>query len=120
MPRGVLRGVVGFLMAGCALAAVAAEPVRKPRRAPELPPLEAPVDGSAVQIASDFRLELLYTVPRDVQGSWVALTVDPQGRLIAGDQYGGLFRIRPPALGSSERAAVEPLETGLKGAHGVL
>ena len=120
MPRGVLRGVVGFLMAGCALAAVAAEPVRKPRRAPELPPLEAPVDGSAVQIASDFRLELLYTVPRDVQGSWVALTVDPQGRLIAGDQYGGLFRIRPPALGSSERALVEPLETGLKGAHGVL
>jgi putative heme-binding domain-containing protein len=73
-----------------------------------------------VQIASGFRLELLYTVPRDRQGSWVALTVDPQGRLIAGDQYGGLFRIRPPALGSAEAAAVEPLATGLKGAHGVL
>jgi putative heme-binding domain-containing protein len=73
-----------------------------------------------VQIASGFRLELLYTVPRDRQGSWVALTVDPQGRLIAGDQYGGLFRIRPPALGSAEPAAVEPLATGLKGAHGVL
>jgi len=118
--RPVLRGVAVVLLAGCAVAAIAAEPTRKPRRAPELPPLEAPVAGNGVQIASGFRLELLYTVPRDRQGSWVALTVDPQGRLIAGDQYGGLFRIRPPALGSAEAAAVEPLATGLKGAHGVL
>ncbi len=116
----MLRGVAVVLLAGCAVAAIAAEPTRKPRRAPELPPLEAPVAGNGVQIASGFRLELLYTVPRDRQGSWVALTVDPQGRLIAGDQYGGLFRIRPPALGSAEPAAVEPLATGLKGAHGVL
>ena len=116
----MLRGVAVVLLAGCAVAAIAAEPTRKPRRAPELPPLEAPVAGNGVQIASGFRLELLYTVPRDRQGSWVALTVDPQGRLIAGDQYGGLFRIRPPALGSAEAAAVEPLATGLKGAHGVL
>lgn len=120
MRRPVLRGLAAVLLAGCALAAVAAEPVRKPRRPPELPPLEAPVAGDAVKTVPGFRLELLYTVPRDEQGSWVALTVDPQGRLIAGDQYGDLFRIRPPASGSGERAVVEPLRTGLKGAHGVL
>lgn len=116
-----LAGLAVGLALISAAAAVAAEPARKRRRAaPELPPLEAPVAGDAAQIAAGFRLELLYTVPRDQQGSWVALTVDPQGRLIAGDQYGDLFRIRPAPIGSSAGTEVESLKTGLKGAHGVL
>src|SRR5262249_57990390 len=36
-----------------------------------------------VRVAPGFRLDLLYLVPRQAQGSWVALFVDPQGRLIA-------------------------------------
>ena len=40
-----------------------------------------------------FQVELLYEVPSESVGSWVSLTVDPRGRLIACDQYGGLYRI---------------------------
>ena len=47
----------------------------------------------------DFKAELLYPVPADKQGSWVSMCVDPKGRLIVSDQYGGLFRVTPPAIG---------------------
>ena len=44
-------------------------------------------------VSEGFEVELLYDVPGDSEGSWVSLTVDPQGRLIACDQNGGLYRI---------------------------
>lgn len=50
-----------------------------------------PVDQ--LKVLKDFRVELLYTVPKSDQGSWVAMTVDPKGRLIVSDQYGKLYRI---------------------------
>jgi putative heme-binding domain-containing protein len=62
-------------------------------------------------------------VPKAEQGSWVALTVDPKGRLIAADQYGGLFRIVVPPIGAENPEAgtrVESLKTTIGGAHGVL
>lgn len=62
-----------------------------------------------------FEAELLYTVPKSQQGSWVAMTVDPQGRLITGDQYGGLYRV---TLGDAE-PKVEKLNTTVEGAHGL-
>lgn len=55
-----------------------------------------PID--ALKIAKDFRVELLYTVPKEIEGSWVNMCVDPKGRLIVSDQYGGLYRVTPPAL----------------------
>jgi hypothetical protein len=58
------------------------------------PPQATPVDK--IKAAKDFRVELLYSVPRS-QGSWVSMCLDPQGRLIVCDQGGaGLFRITPP------------------------
>ncbi len=49
-----------------------------------------------------FQVELLYTVPKPTQGSWVCVTTDPKGRIIASDQEGkGLFRITPPPIGGS-------------------
>ena len=65
-----------------------------------------------------FEVEKLYTVPKKEQGSWVAMTTDPEGRLITGDQYGGLYRV---TLEKSEDGGVkvEPLETKVKGAHGL-
>jgi putative heme-binding domain-containing protein len=60
------------------------------------PPQATPVDK--IKAAKDFRVELLYSVPRS-QGSWVSMCLDPQGRLIVCDQGGaGLFRITPPPL----------------------
>ena len=65
-------------------------------------------------------MELLYTVPKVDQGSWVSLTVDPQGRLIAGDQYGGLYRLTVPPIGTDQSVHVELLTDKVGGAHGLL
>ena len=36
-----------------------------------------------LKLAKDFKSELLYNVPKGTQGSWVAVCVDDQGRIIA-------------------------------------
>ncbi|EAQ77671.1 c-type cytochrome [Blastopirellula marina] len=48
-----------------------------------------------------FKVELLYSVPADIQGSWVNLCTDDQGRLLVSDQFGGLYRITPPPVGKA-------------------
>ncbi len=65
-------------------------------------------------MASGFKVELLYTVPKEEQGSWVALTTDPKGRIIASDQYGGLYRVTPSPIGTSTGTRVEPLTIDLR------
>jgi putative heme-binding domain-containing protein len=68
-----------------------------------------------------FQVERLYTVPKGEQGSWVSLTTDPKGRLIASDQGGnGLYRITPPAIGSKEPTKVEKLDVKITSAQGML
>ncbi len=82
----------------------------------------------ALKLPKDFKAELLYTVPKAEQGSWVTLTVDPKGRLIACDQYGKLYRITAPTIGSTdgetkvEELAVPngPDNKPIGGAHGLL
>src|SRR6056297_1436241 len=88
-----------------------------------------------ISVPDGFRVELVYEVPADPtvdkknandadaaparpqgQGSWVSLTVDPQGRLIACDQYGSLYRVDL----SSGEAEVEKLEIEFAGAQGLL
>jgi hypothetical protein len=59
---------------------------------------------------------LVYEVPSAEQGSWVSLTVDPKGRLVACDQGGGLYRIDV----SSEPATVTPLKANIQSAQGLL
>src|SRR6056297_1679894 len=49
--------------------------------------------ADAFRVPEGFQVELLYEVPQKSEGSWVSLTVDPQGRLLTCDQYGGLFRV---------------------------
>ena len=57
-------------------------------------PTATPIEN--LKVAKDFRVELLYSVPKEQEGSWVNLCVDPKGRLIVSDQYGGLYRVTPP------------------------
>lgn len=73
-----------------------------------------------IQTLPGFRVELLHVVSRMEEGSWVSLTVDPKGRLIACDQYGGLFRVTVPPVGSGRAAQVERLGNRVGGAHGLL
>lgn len=75
----------------------------------------SPLPGASV--APGFAVEQIYEVANS-QGSWVSLAVDPQGRLIASDQYGGLFRITiDPA---AQTTAVEPVPVNIGRAQGLL
>lgn len=73
-----------------------------------------------VRIAEGFRLELLYSVPKETQGSWVAMCLDPKGRIIASDQNGKLYRLTPPPVGLSAAVEPEPIDLDIGGAHGLL
>ncbi len=76
---------------------------------------------AALKVARDFKVELLYSVPRDREGSWVAMCVDPKGRLIVSDQYGSLFRVTPPPLGGNPaRTKVERIMADIGEAQGLL
>jgi len=74
-----------------------------------------------LKVLKDFKAELLYSVPKESQGSWVNLCVDPKGRLIVSDQYGSLYRVTPPPIGGKAgETKVEKLDLPLGGAHGLL
>jgi putative heme-binding domain-containing protein len=75
---------------------------------------------SHLRIPKGFRVELLYSVPKETQGSWVSLTVDPKGRLITSDQYGKLYRVTPPAPGTDAATRVEEIPIDLGEAQGLL
>jgi putative heme-binding domain-containing protein len=73
-----------------------------------------------LKIAGGFRAELLYTVPAGEQGSWVALTKDAAGRLIASDQGGkGLFRISVKDTADAIHVDVEKIPVAISGAQGL-
>ncbi|HVK14806.1 MAG TPA: c-type cytochrome, partial [Gemmataceae bacterium] len=68
-----------------------------------------------------FQVEKLFTVPKDTMGSWVCVTVDPKGRIIASDQGDkGLYRITPPKIGGQEATKVEKLDVKITAAQGLL
>ncbi|HTD85181.1 MAG TPA: heme-binding protein, partial [Candidatus Binatia bacterium] len=73
-----------------------------------------------LKVLKDFRVDLLYTVPKADQGSWVAMTVDPKGRLIVSDQYGKLYRVVVPPIGSAEQPKISPIEAPIGQAQGLL
>ena len=74
--------------------------------------------ASNVRIAKGFKIDLIYSVPRATEGSWVALCVDPQGRLIAADQNGKLYRVTTPEPNSNSPVNPETIAVNLAGAHG--
>ena len=76
---------------------------------------------SRIKVAKDFKVELLYSVPGGEQGSWVNLCTDPKGRIIASDQYGGLYRFAPPAPGQPlDPVKIEKLPAEIRAANGLL
>lgn len=78
------------------------------------------IAATDITVPKDFKVELLYTVPKEDQGSWVALTTDDKGRLIACDQYGSLYRMTVPAIGKTELLKPEKLAVDFGKAHGLL
>ncbi len=55
---------------------------------------------SKLKLLPDFHAEHLYSPGINEQGSWVAMTFDDKGRMIASDQYGYLYRVTLPPVGS--------------------
>ncbi|MGD9854013.1 MAG: c-type cytochrome [Planctomycetaceae bacterium] len=74
----------------------------------------------SIKTLPGFRVELLYSVPSEEQGSWVAMTFDDRGRMIVSDQYGKLYRISIPPLGAQEPLEIQPLNVEIGMAHGLL
>ncbi|GAA0879406.1 hypothetical protein GCM10009119_23740 [Algoriphagus jejuensis] len=67
-----------------------------------------------LKLPDGFVAELLYSPGENDQGSWVAMTFDDKGRMITSDQYGFLYRLELPPIGSDStvKAKVERLHVG--------
>lgn len=84
---------------------------------PAQEPTEHALPAEELVLLPGFRAELLYSVPKAQQGSWVSLCEDPAGRFYTSDQYGGLFRITVGAKAADTK--VEPVPIELGSAHGL-
>jgi len=74
-----------------------------------------------ISVAKDFKVELLYSVPKPAQGSWVAMCNDDKGRIIVSDQFGGLYRFTPPAPGKQLKPSdIEKVPAKIRAANGLL
>ena len=74
-----------------------------------------------IKVAKGFTVELLYSVPGDKQGSWINLCTDNKGRLLASDQYGGLYRMTPPGPGETLSVEdVQPVPADIRSANGMV
>lgn len=114
----------------CAIAIIAigwtetiAQPPKKTNPAPtaQAPFEPSATDPATMKVMKDFKVELIYSVPKNEQGSWVSMCVDPKGRLIVSDQYGSLYRITPPPIGGkSTETLVEKIPAKIGMAQGLL
>lgn len=67
--------------------------------------------AAKLKLPAGFRAERLYGPSEHEEGSWVSMTFDPKGRIIASDQYGYLYRITVPAIGDTiTKTKAEKLE----------
>lgn len=71
-----------------------------------------------LKLLPNFNGEHLYSPSEAGNGSWVAMTFDNRGRMITSDQYGYLYRLAIPPVGSdtnTTKIKVEKLEIMLQG-----
>jgi putative heme-binding domain-containing protein len=85
-----------------------------------------------LKLLPNFKAEHLYSPSEAGNGSWVSMTFDDKGRMIASDQYGYLYRLTIPPIGAdtnTNKIKVEKLDIQLEGdtsrikmgfAHGLL
>jgi len=79
-----------------------------------------------LKLQDGFKAEHLLSPSEKGLGSWVSMTFDDKGRMIVSDQYGGLYRLKIPAIGSgNNQIQIEKLSIGkdslvMGAAHGLL
>ncbi len=86
----------------------------------DAPPEPKATPAESINVLEGFRVELLHAVRSEEFGSWVSMTTDPKGRLIVSDQYGKLYRVTPPAVGSDDEIGIEKIDVELGMAQGLL
>jgi putative heme-binding domain-containing protein len=98
------------LLLACALPALAQPKPKAPAK-----PITA-TDPATLKVAKGFQVELIYTVPKEKEGSWVCMTNLPDGRLVVSDQYDkGMYLVTPPKLGEKTEPKVEPMNLSYQG-----
>ncbi|HMG92540.1 MAG TPA: c-type cytochrome [Chryseolinea sp.] len=65
-----------------------------------------------LKVQPGFEVEHLYSPSENGKGSWVSMTFDPKGRLIASDQYGALYRLELAPTGTDSVLKIEELQIG--------
>lgn len=96
---------------GCALLAFSCKQANHPQESTD--PAVA-----KLKLPPGFHAERLYSPSDHGQGSWVAMTFDDKGRIIACDQYGYLYRVTVPPIGAdtaTDSIKVEKLEINVPG-----
>ncbi len=85
----------------------------QPKPAPK--PVTA-TPGDQLKVAKGFKVELLYTVSKEEEGSWVCMTDLPNGRLVVSDQHDkGLFLVRPANGIDPKTTSVQPMNLKFEG-----
>ena len=75
----------------------------------------------SISVKEGFEVELLFTVPKERLGSWVNLCLDNKNRIIASDQFGGLYRFEVPAEGKTlKESDIEKIPVDIRAANGLL
>jgi putative heme-binding domain-containing protein len=69
-------------------------------------------------VAKDFKVDLLYSVPKETYGSWVCMTPLPDGRLVVSDQYGSLYYVTLPT--DKDPIGIEKIPADVGMAQGLL
>ncbi|MEO6290666.1 MAG: heme-binding protein, partial [Ginsengibacter sp.] len=67
-------------------------------------------EAGKLKLPTGFTAEHLYSPSEDSTGSWVAMAFDDKGRMIASDQYGALYRLEIPAIGSDTNTSKVKIE----------
>lgn len=65
-----------------------------------------------IRLQDGFRAEHLFSPSDNKMGSWVSMAFDDKGRMITSDQYGFLYRLELPPIGSTAAPKVEKLTIG--------
>lgn len=73
-----------------------------------------------LKMPDGFKAERLYSPGENEQGSWVSMTFDNKGRIVACDQFGSLYRLQIPAIGDTTKPKAEKLTVDLGYAQGLL
>jgi len=79
-----------------------------------------------IKVPEGFAAEHLYSPSENNKGSWVSMCFDDKGRMLASDQYGGIYRLTIPRIGEKmdtnkiEKIWIENDTLNFGAAHGLL